>query len=337
MNTNRDMNYLVSIIVPIYNVEQYLRRCVDSILSQTYSNLEIILVDDGSPDECPRMCDEYARIDERVRVIHKDNGGLSSARNAGLDIMNGNYVMFIDSDDYLAVNTVECILEESLNYCADIVTFKFVKVYDDHQESTIDTNKEIRIWSGKQALVQMFYSDGIGWEAWNKLYKAELFSDIRYVEDVLMEDMATTYKVFELCDKVVETSYKLYFYYIRQSSIMRSSSPKKAIDSINNMGGMCEYFKKKHPDILYAPCAYLGKTAPYYLVMLVNMNESLETQRKCIDAIRNYYKFTCKAKFVQKKFKCITLGFRLLIGNTGYHILEKKWFTVLCHKLSRFV
>ena len=115
------MSKLVSIIVPVYKVEQYLKRCMDSVLNQTYKNIEVILVNDGSPDNCPALCDEYAKIDSRVRVIHKENGGLSSARNVALDIMKGDYVFFVDSDDWLALDTLE-VLSEYLENDYDMIS-----------------------------------------------------------------------------------------------------------------------------------------------------------------------------------------------------------------------
>ena len=124
-------NLLVSVIVPIYNVEKYLRKCVDSILNQTYKNLEIILVDDGSPDNCGNICDEYALSDSRIRIIHKKNGGLSDARNAGLDIARGNYILFVDSDDYIDETMVEKLYEALEKEKAEMSLCSFVYVNDD--------------------------------------------------------------------------------------------------------------------------------------------------------------------------------------------------------------
>lgn len=123
-----NINTLVSVIVPVYKVEKYLHRCIDSIINQTYKNLEIILVDDGSPDNCGKICDEYAEKDNRIKVIHKSNGGLSSARNAGLDVANGDYVYFVDSDDYIDTKLVEDNLNLAIEHDADMVCFNYFEV-----------------------------------------------------------------------------------------------------------------------------------------------------------------------------------------------------------------
>lgn len=134
------MNPLISVIVPIYNVEKYLARCVDSIVNQTYKNLEIILVDDGSPDRCPKMCDDYAEKDSRIKVVHKKNGGLSDARNAGMAVATGEYISFIDSDDYVSDDFFECLLDVMNKENSDIAECSVVKLYEDgHLEQYTDT------------------------------------------------------------------------------------------------------------------------------------------------------------------------------------------------------
>ena len=124
------MNSLISVIVPIYNVEKYLDRCVESIINQTYKNLEIILVDDGSPDNCTQMCDDYAKKDSRIRVVHKENGGLSDARNAGMEVATGEYVSFIDSDDYISLDFYETLFQTMIDNDSDIVECSVVKFYE---------------------------------------------------------------------------------------------------------------------------------------------------------------------------------------------------------------
>ena len=187
---------LLSIIVPVYKVESYLPRCVDSILAQTVSDLELILVDDGSPDRCGAICDEYAARDSRVRVIHKENGGLSSARNAGIDIARGQWLGFVDSDDYI---TPDCY--EKLLSCARRRNVKLVCAGRwDVSEKTVEMTpglcpeKEETV-SGMELARRIFTWDHLDSAAWDKLYRAELFSDIRYPLGRVNEDTPVTYRL----------------------------------------------------------------------------------------------------------------------------------------------
>ena len=165
----------VSIIIPIYNVEKYLRKCVDSVICQTYKNLEIILVDDGSPDSCPEICDSYVDLDSRIKVIHKQNGGLSDARNTGIDMSSGEYITFVDSDDYIENDMIEIListLEE--NHC-DISTCNNLIVHSDNIVTIAPEQNITRILATENALENLFYKKDISVMATAKLYKKSLF------------------------------------------------------------------------------------------------------------------------------------------------------------------
>ncbi len=214
---------LISIIVPVYNVEPYLRRCVDSITCQTYRNLEIILVDDGSPDGCPAICDEYASMDARIRVIHKENGGLSSARNAGLDAANGAYVGFIDSDDYIHPRYCELLYKAFLGSEADIAIADYLQTdkLDEVFEDNLSVDTSIRVESDIDINAAMYVL------AWGKLYKNSLLRNIRFVESIpFSED-----RIFNFCIygafpnlKMVYVPAKLYYYVQRPGSITHNAS-----------------------------------------------------------------------------------------------------------------
>jgi glycosyltransferase involved in cell wall biosynthesis len=214
-------NPLISIIVPAYKVEKYLRRCINSIINQTYTNLEIILVDDGSPDNCGKICDEYAGKDQRIKVIHKENGGLSDARNRGLDIAKGEYIGFIDSDDWIKEDYIEKLLNLINDYNADISICNLVKVYNENQQINADYNPEIKIYTNIQALEQYFdkyYTNMV--IACCKLYKAELINGIRFPVGKIHEDEFTTHKLLYKANKTVMTTEGLYYYLQRNDSIM---------------------------------------------------------------------------------------------------------------------
>ncbi len=236
----------VTVIVPVYKVEIFLAKCVDSILRQTYSNLEVLLVDDGSPDRCGEICDEYAAKDPRVRVIHKENGGLSSARNAGLDVATGEYVVFIDSDDYIESGMIERMLTalqgdgSDLCICnTDYVDEAGISLQEANARSPIKNE----CLTGRQALEKLtqpgswFYVT-----AWNKLYKRELWSDLRFPEGKLHEDEFTVHLVFDLCTKVSCLSDRLYHYVQRTGSIMNSTVSLKRLDAVEAMMDRYAFF-----------------------------------------------------------------------------------------------
>lgn len=227
------MNELISVIVPVYKVEPHLRKCIDSILNQTYRNLEIILVDDGSPDNCGTICDEYAAMDERLKVIHKANGGLSDARNAGLDIMTGKYVAFVDSDDWIEPVMYEKLFD-LLRECDADMSFGGVAddvVRDDSAVTVKTSNYGSAPFSENNIEAMRRYFQG-SWAAWDKLYKAELFDGIRFPVDEINEDEAIVLQLLHRCRRVCYTN-EVFYHYIKRpegNSITTSSfSTKKLV------------------------------------------------------------------------------------------------------------
>ncbi len=206
----------ISVVIPVYNVEKYLPRCLDSVINQTYTDLEIILVDDGSTDGCGEICDEYAAADKRIRVIHKTNGGLSDARNAGIEIASGEYITFIDSDDSVSGSCVELLLKTAEKYDADIVQGR----YTSRLEELGTLSGSISVMTGEEAFRQIMLFGDITVNAWAKLYRTRLFDSIRFPKGRINEDSLTTYKVVLLAGKVVSMPDNIYFYFIRSDSII---------------------------------------------------------------------------------------------------------------------
>lgn len=228
------MCYLISIIIPVYKVEKYLEECVISVCSQSYENLEIILVDDGSPDQCPHLCDELAKKDERIKVIHKKNGGLSSARNAGLDIASGDYIMFTDSDDFIDRSMVEDLLTLLERTNSDIACCE-VKRYRNgvsKQISQYHLKKTITEFS-KDELLRNFIVRRIDCASWNKLFKREIIGDRRFIEGRYNEDYIFLFFLYLTCNKVVYTNKAYYNYRVTEGSITNIFS-SKAIDKLKN-------------------------------------------------------------------------------------------------------
>lgn len=228
---NALMQKKVSIIVPIYNVEQYVVTCVESLVGQSYRNIEIILVDDGSPDNCPVLCDEYAAKDSRIKVIHKENGGLSDARNAGLAISSGELLFFVDSDDYINKYCIEILVEEMEISGADIVechSNNFVDG-DDPSWETKCIVRNRKMLAPNEWLTETNLGTFISCAVWNKLYKAEVYSDIQFPVGRVFEDEATTYKVVSRANKICRIDSQLYFYRQRAGSTMTGNMTLKKI------------------------------------------------------------------------------------------------------------
>lgn len=217
----------ISIIIPVYKVECYLRRCLDSVINQTYKDIEIILVDDGSPDNCGEICDEYAQVDSRITVVHKENEGLSEARNTGMEIMTGEYVYFVDSDDFIDTETIE-LLQRRLNHTrADIIigNFKFI---DEHDQITPRKQFEESRFEKKQlesskTKFNYFFGQGYGTNAWNKLYKTSFIKLLNMKfeknDDIFAEDILFNLKLFINNPAIELVNEYTYYYMINTSSI----------------------------------------------------------------------------------------------------------------------
>lgn len=247
-------NELVSVVVPIYNVEDDLLECIRSIQNQTYSDLEIILVDDGSPDKCGEICDLLAKEDKRIVVIHQNNGGLSRARNAGMQIMTGDFVVFVDSDDVLEEKFVENLLRLSYKYRAEIVVCQnsiFTKkkgVVHLHNQDRI----EEKCFNTSDAIKEMLYQKEYDVAAWGKLYRSETLKGVTFPAGLIHEDIPTTYKIFLNANNVVYTSEELYRYQIRDNSIENEKFTPKKMDCITTSQMMLDDISTNYPEYLKA-------------------------------------------------------------------------------------
>ena len=223
-----EQNPLISVIVPVYNVEEFLPKCVDSLLSQTYENLEIILVDDGTKDNSDKLCDAYADLDPRVRVIHKENGGLSSARNAGIDVAKGEYLAFVDSDDWIEPNTYEWMLELVRKYGVKLVCAgRYDVEYATGEKTKGLCPPREEVITGEELVRRIFLWDNIDSAAWDKLYHRSLFREIRYPFGKVCEDVPTTYRIALDAGKAAMCDRPVYNYLHRPGSITTAAvSPK---------------------------------------------------------------------------------------------------------------
>lgn len=305
---------LISVIIPIYKVEEYLSKCIDSVINQTYKNLEIILVDDGSPDNCPKMCDEWAKNDNRIKVIHKKNGGLSDARNAGIDIAKGEYLTFIDSDDYIDNEYISTLCYLIKKYNSDISMVDIKRVFDNGKIYNTSNNEEF-VMTQEEFFEKMLYGErDLDNSASAKLYKKELFNDVKYPVGRLYEDTATTYKIIFKSNQIPVLSKSLYNYAIRSTSIVQGNFSQKKLEIIDSTKEMTDAIIKKYPDLKKA-CK--RKVVWSYLSTLSQLSFSQtrykELEKELRKKVLENKKEVLKDKKVSKKDKigiiCITIGF----------------------------
>ena len=237
---------LVSVIVPVYNSEKYLNPCIDSIISQTYKNIEIILVNDGSTDNSENICKLYEKENENIKVIEKSNGGLSSARNTGIDNANGEYLTFIDSDDIVSSDMIQIMVDATIKYDADIVKIGLKRIYGN--DVPISSYGETECISPYEAMRRIFIPAAKMISACGKLFNKKLFSSIRFPDGMFYEDEYTTPKLFNMSNKVVICNSELYFYMQRDNdSIIRGSLTNKKIEDSLYIGReRIDFFEKNN-------------------------------------------------------------------------------------------
>ena len=278
---------LISVIVPVYRVEEYLERCVKSILSQTYENLEVILVDDGSPDQCPAICDACAEKDARVKVIHQENKGLSGARNAGIDAASGEYLAFVDSDDYVSPHFIEELYQLLQDTGCAIGQCRFSYVKGDGLVEESDS--AFCIYRGESLMEQLYGPEEKATcfvVAWNKLYRAELFKEtgIRYPEGRIHEDEATTYRLFHEAKKLAFLDRALYGYYTENGGSITSVFSAKRLQWLTAHEERIAFFKKNGYEKLL-PAAY-RKLCDACITFYFRCTEQVKELRKRLETYR---------------------------------------------------
>lgn len=296
---------LISVIIPVYNVEEYLHRCIDSILNQTYQDIEIILIDDGSTDNSGKICDEYALKDNRIRVIHKENGGLSDARNIGLNSMKGKYVTFIDSDDYVENFYIKELYELIIKYNSEmsicpytiITNNRYANIGKDYKETVLNT---------ETCLSRMLLEEGFSVSACAKLYKVELFENIKFPKGKLYEDNGITYKLILKSNKIAYGGTSIYKYYIRDNSITNKQFLIKDLDYIYLTDIAADEIFQKYK-LLESECQ-INKAMARIRILIKMANSTLnregqKAEKECIYYIRKNYKALICNKYANIKFK----------------------------------
>lgn len=320
------MGEKISVIVPVYNVEQYLERCVDSIINQTYTNLEIILVNDGSTDNSGKLCDELAKKDERIRVIHKENGGLSDARNRGIDEAESDLVGFIDSDDYIDSDMYEVLLKNLNNTDADLSMCALYDVYNNTPEAQV-ANKETWELSSEQAIKMVMEAKILSVTAVNKLYRKSLFSELKFEVGKIAEDAFIMIKLLDKCKKIVATNEKKYYYVHRENSITTQKFSTKFLNVIEAYEQNSNIILEKYPKLKDVAQTRMNWAYFYVLDRLLlddNYNDK-ELENKLISYLKNHRKDILNDPLFTKGRK---IGFITLLLNRNLYrkLIEKRGY-----------
>ena len=307
----------ICVVVPVYNVEKYISRCVNSIINQTYNNLEIILVDDGSSDKSGILCDEFSKKDNRIMVIHKKNGGLSSARNAGIDKCTAKYIMFVDSDDYLADDAVEYLYDNLKENNCKISICDFY-IYHDNEEIINDkSNLCGKVIGSDEALLKMInYRESVYPNASNKLYSFDLFDDIRYPDGKLYEDMIVMASLFILSERNYYGKEKKYFYYMRSDSITNQRYVDKEYDHVIMSERLLEVINENKKNLY-------NEFIAYHAVNFLSVCNKIFLSQLDKNEIINDYK-----EYVTKNI-LIILKSKILSNKKKLQIIISVWFTML--------
>ena len=302
------MNPLISVIVPIYKVESLLPGCIDSILAQTYENLEVILVDDGSPDNCGRICDEYAGKDSRIRVIHQKNAGLAGARNAGLEIARGEYLGFVDSDDRIAPQMYETLLASMEAEQADIAICGRYMEFMSGDLVPMFTLDQPQVMDAHEAVRKFLISEDLDAAAWDKLYRRSFWGDTRYPLNYISEDVPVTSRLLARANRVVHCGQPLYYYLQRAGSLSHAAFNEKCL-------GIYYFYKEvglemgqRFPDLREEGLFFYYKALLVLLFRYAGSRSSHAVGKELYRMLRQNIMSICANRYLPKKYKIFALA-----------------------------
>ena len=305
---------LVTIIVPVYGAEKYIEKCLISIINQTYKNLEILLIDDGSKDRSGIICDEYAAKDSRIMVYHKENGGVSDARNFGIERATGEYLSFIDSDDYVDLDYIEFLMTLIFEgYKLALCDINFVYTNNGRIESSGLGQK--MILTGEQCIEMMCYHNLVDTAPYAKIAHISLFENVRYPKSKIFEDTGTTYLLFDQCEQVICCFQPKYYYVIRPNSIVRSDFSIKKLDMIEMTDKMADYVDAKYPELSDATLRRRGYARFSTLNQMFNVKDSkyITIRKEIVSYLKRIAKKVIANPKVPKRDKlgyaCLKVGF----------------------------
>lgn len=317
------MKPLISIIVPVYKVENLLPKCIESILAQTYDNLEVILVDDGSPDLCGKICDEYAKRDNRIKVIHQENAGLAGARNAGLDIANGEYFGFVDSDDHISPDMYEILLNSIMREEADIAICGRYMELENGELIPMFDYKEQKVFNNQEAVRRFLLSDGLDVAAWDKLYKKELWGDMRYPLYYVSEDVPVTSRLLAKAKKIVHCGKPLYYYLQRAGSLSHSVFNSKS-------WGLYYFYKEvglemaeRFPNLKEEGYYYYYKALLVLLFRYAGSDVKDQNVKEAYEQVKKNILHICMNRYLKVKYKIFAAGLCIGLDRIAVKISDK--------------
>ena len=318
------MNPLISVIVPIYKVENYIKQCIESIINQTYSNLEIILVDDGSPDNCGIICDEYVQVDSRIKVIHKQNGGLSDARNAGLIVFKGEYVVFVDSDDFMPKDSIEYMYNLAIENDADVVIGGSEKFDENTGKiiwSTYNGAENIQVFDKVEAMKDFFIN---GCASWARLYKRNVHKNVFFPVGEINEDEAIVLTILENCEKIVKSNKVVYNYRFRDNSITSVEFNTKKLVWYEHCKKNLEYVSNNYPNLVNVAKSRYYNSVVYFLDALSQVKNKtyIDYIKKFRKILKDNYLHIIANRHISRvtKFECSIINF---FGLHIYSIYKK--------------
>ena len=319
---------LISIIIPVYNVEEYIEQCIQSVINQTYKKLEIILIDDGSIDKSGKICDVYADRDKRIIVIHKENGGLSDARNKGIDIASGEYITFVDSDDYVEDSFIEDLYTTLINNNAEMSICNIIKVNDKGEKIENIGFAEDELVNGKKILKGICEHKNVieSIVAWNKMYSKDFFRENRYPKGRIHEDEFLTYKILYYAKKVAITNKFLYYYRQNDNSITGKKFNVKRLDFLEALEERLKFYHNHNEEYLYNKTfeMIMSVIREFYIKVKKYIDNSMDIQRALIKKYRIMYIKFIKIKDISVKTKIKSLAFYIM-PNIFFEFKKRKF------------
>ena len=303
------MDPIISIIVPIYNVGKYLPRCIESILNQTFNNFELILVNDGSTDNSGVVCDDYAKKDTRIKIVHKSNGGVSSARNAGLYVAKGEYIGFVDPDDYIDKNMYEKLYRLCIDNNSDIAICRFNREINGKIQNKESTEEIIEL-NNMEAMNELFKGNLYRFSLCNKLFSKKCFNDVLFPEGRMHEDLSTTYKLFANSKKAVYIDYYGYIYVKRENSILTSTYNEKRLQAFIAWDEIIEFIDKNYYEIIEQVIATFTYWCVDNILYILNQVNNSKKKNNYLNIIQKY---TTKYYIYIKRNNILSRSYKLRI------------------------